>query len=336
MNKSDKILVTGAAGFIGSALVWKLNCSGYENIILTDRLESDDKWKNLLSLNYLDYFECDNLFQKLFSGQLDDIKYVFHLGACSSTTETNNTFLIQNNYEFTKILAEWCIKNGKKMIYASSAATYGDGSYGMNDGVDNLEKLRPLNMYGYSKHLFDLYAKKMDWFNGSNGLIGLKYFNVFGPNEYHKGSMRSLVNKAYSEISNTREVSLFKSYNPKYKHGEQLRDFIYVKDAVNMTIHLAKANSSGLFNIGSGLAHTWIDLVNPIFKSLNIEPKIKFVDMPDSIREKYQYYTCANIDRFINTGWDKITYTLENSVSEYVTNYLVKNKYLGENQYNYF
>ncbi len=323
--KNGTILVTGGAGFIGSALIWALNERGYDNILVSDCLESDEKWKNLVPLKFIDYFESDRLLEKL--GSLAEVKTVFHLGACSATTERNCRYLIENNYEYTKLLACWALKNKAKFVYASSAATYGDGSKGMDDKEPNLHKLRPLNMYGYSKQLFDLYAQRQGWLNR---IVGLKYFNVFGPNEDHKGDMRSVVNKAFGQIQETGKVKLFKSYHPNYKDGEQMRDFLYVKDAVDMTIHLAENKSRGIYNIGSGNANTWTSLVTPIFKALDLPVDIDIVDMPEHLRGKYQYFTQANIDKIKTTGYAGNKFTLEEAVTDYVSEYLKPGLKLGD------
>lgn len=330
MQASDRILVTGAAGFIGSALVWQLNREGFENIIISDILGTDEKWRNLVPLRYADYFEADRLLRELSSEELRETRYVFHLGACSATTETNASFLMENNYAYTKHLARWSISGNRRFTYASSAATYGDGSLGMKDEIEHLEALRPLNMYGYSKHIFDLLAKREGWFHQKNGLVGLKYFNVFGPNEDHKGDMRSVVHKAYAQIRDEHKVRLFKSHHPDYRDGEQRRDFVYVKDAVNMTLHLARSSASGLFNVGTGSASTWIDLVTPIFDSLETPIKIEFIDMPAALREKYQYHTCADTQRLKSTGWKDEIHSLQAAVSDYVSNYLIHGRRLGQ------
>jgi ADP-L-glycero-D-manno-heptose 6-epimerase len=326
VRTNDKILITGAAGFIGSALVWALNQQGFENLVLTDVLGSDEKWKNLVPLRYDDYLDASQLFDQL--PALDDVRYVFHLGACSATTERDASYLMENNYRYTKRLAEWALEGGRRFIYASSAATYGDGSRGMDDGHQHLASLRPLNMYGYSKHLFDLHAARHGWLDH---IVGLKYFNIFGPNEDHKGDMRSVVHKAHSQIRQTGSVSLFRSHHPDYKDGEQQRDFLYVKDAVAATIHLARTPSAaGLFNIGSGTASTWIELVTPIFSALGIPVNIDFIDMPEALRGKYQYHTRADVTRLLATGWPGPAHTLHAAVTDYVNHYLAPDSRLGQ------
>jgi ADP-L-glycero-D-manno-heptose 6-epimerase len=249
-----------------------------------------------------------------------------HMGACSATTEKDATYLIKNNYEFTKDLAIWSLTNKSRFVYASSAATYGDGSAGMEENETQLDNLRPLNMYGYSKHLFDLHAKRAGFLNK---IVGLKYFNVFGPNEDHKGDMRSLVHKSFAQVQSKGVIQLFKSYRKDFKDGEQKRDFLYVKDCVAMTLHLAATpKASGLFNIGSGEARTWIALADSVFAALNRDPEIQFIEMPESIRGKYQYFTQANISRLRATGYKEKITSLENAVADYVRNYLVHDKRL--------
>jgi len=326
-----RVLVTGGAGFIGSALVWALNHRGCERIVVCDRLGTDEKWRNLTPLRFADYVEADDLLPRLQSGALGKFDLVLHLGACSSTTERDAGFLIRNNYEFTKDLAVWALTRTKhrqkpRFVYASSAATYGDGSAGMEDDASQLDKLRPLNMYGCSKHLFDLHARRAGFLDR---VAGLKYFNVFGPNEDHKGDMRSLVHKSFGQVHETGIIRLFKSYRSDYRDGEQKRDFLYVKDAVAMTLHLAATpGANGLFNLGSGQARTWNDLANAVFAALKRKPNIQFIEMPEAIREKYQYFTQANLARLRATGYTAPVTSLEDAVSDYVRNYLVPDKRL--------
>jgi ADP-L-glycero-D-manno-heptose 6-epimerase len=328
MQTNDLILVTGAAGFIGSALVWELNRRGFERIIITDVLGTDEKWRNLVPLRFENYLDASDLLGNLESAALRDVRWIFHLGACSATTEKDASYLMENNFHYIRRLAEWALQCGRRMVYASSAATYGDGSQGMEDGHAHLECYRPLNMYGYSKHLFDLHAKRHSWLDR---LVGLKYFNIFGPNEDHKGEMRSVVHKAYAQIRNTGSVELFRSHRPEYRDGEQQRDFLYVKDAVNATIHLAThPQAAGIFNIGSGIASTWIDLVTPIFHSLDLPVSIQFIDMPEVLRGKYQYRTLADTSRLKSCGWTGPDYTLDAAVRDYVGHYLISDRRLGD------
>jgi ADP-L-glycero-D-manno-heptose 6-epimerase len=328
-----RILVTGGAGFIGSALVWALNQRGHSDIVITDLLGSDEKWKNLTPLKFADYVEAD-VFRRTLHQHAEAFgrfSAVFHLGACSSTTEKNAAYLIDNNYAYTKELASWSLAHGARFIYASSAATYGDGAQGMDDKDENLNRLRPLNMYGYSKQLFDLHAQRAGWLSR---IVGVKYFNVFGPNEDHKADMRSLVNKAYQQILATGRVQLFKSHKPEFKDGEQMRDFLYVKDAIEMTLHFAEnppgAKVGGLFNLGSGEANTWLTLTRAIFTALGREPKIDFIDMPEVLRGKYQYFTRADVGKLRAAGYARAMTPLTEAVKDYVQNHLVPGKKLGE------
>jgi ADP-L-glycero-D-manno-heptose 6-epimerase len=313
-----RVLVTGGAGFIGSALVWALNRRGCDNIVVCDILGTNEKWRNLSPLRFADYVEAEALLPRLQNSVLGKFDLVLHMGACSATTEKDATYLIKNNYEFTKDLAIWSLAHKTRFVYASSAATYGDGAAGMEDDDTKLDTLRPLNMYGYSKHLFDLHARFL------KKIVGLKYFNVFGPNEDHKADMRSLVHKSFAQVQNDSLIRLFKSYRKDFRDGEQKRDFLYVKDAVAMTLHLAaNKKAGGLFNIGSGEARTWIALANSVFAALGKKPKIEFIEMPETIRDKYQYFTQADISRLRAAGYrEKIT-SLENAVADYVQNYLI-------------
>ncbi|MCW8812468.1 MAG: ADP-glyceromanno-heptose 6-epimerase [Ignavibacteriaceae bacterium] len=322
------IVVTGGAGFIGSAVVWRLNELGETKIIVVDELGSDEKWKNLVSLKFDDFIHKDEFISMVLDDEVPfEINSIIHMGANSSTTEKDADFLFSNNYLYTKELAKYCLDKGIRYIYASSAATYGDGSLGFSDDENKLETLRPLNMYGYSKQLFDLWAKKNDAFKK---IVGLKYFNVYGPNEFHKGDMRSVVHKAFGQISDTGKVRLFKSMNSKYKDGEQLRDFIYIKDAVEMTLFfLDRSNVNGLFNVGTGKSRTWNDLVTSIFKATNKPVNIEYIDMPQHLRDKYQYFTEAKMEKIKKAGYAASSTSLEDGVTDYVKKYLLGKLYLG-------
>ena len=329
MLDNGKILVTGGAGFIGSAIVWGLNKRGVDNILIADFLERSEKWRNLTALRFKDYMEADDLALLLerTPGALHGVKTVFHLGASSSTTETNAAFLIRNNFEYTKRLAAWALANGARFVYASSAATYGALESDLSEKRD-LHSLRPLNMYGYSKQLFDVHASTEGYLDK---ITGLKYFNVFGPNEDHKGDMRSMVHKAFHQIRDTGKVRLFKSYRPDVKDGEQRRDFLYVKDAVEMTLHLADdPRRCGLFNIGSGLAASWLELSDAVFAAMGRSPEIEFIDMPETLRPKYQYFTKADIARLRASGYAQEVTPLREAVADYVTNYLQPGHKLGD------
>jgi len=322
------IVVTGGAGFIGSAIVWKLNQLGETKIIIVDELGTDEKWKNLVPLKFEDFEHKDDFISMIIERNTPlEISAIIHMGANSSTTEKDADHLFSNNYLYTKELANYCLEKNIRFIYASSAATYGDGALGFDDDENKLETLRPLNMYGYSKQLFDLWAKKNNVFNK---ITGLKYFNVYGPNEYHKGDMRSVVHKAFEQIRDTGKVRLFKSLNPKYKDGEQLRDFIYIKDAVDMTLFfLDNPNINGSYNLGTGKARTWNDLVTAIFKSLNKPVNIEYIDLPEHLREKYQYFTEANMSKIKKAGFNSSVTSLEDGVTDYVKSYLLGKKFLG-------
>ena len=321
------IVVTGGAGFIGSAIVWDLNQRGETDILIVDELGTDEKWKNLIGLKFEDFINKDLFLDQINSGKHHDVESIIHMGANSSTTEKDADSLLTNNYEYTKKLAEFCLWNDIRFIYASSAATYGDGSLGFDDDVNLCGKLRPLNMYGYSKNLFDLWAVRHDAFKE---IVGIKYFNVYGPNEYHKGDMRSVVHKAFEQVRDTGKVKLFKSRKPEYKDGEQKRDFVYVKDAVSMTLHFHEHKDRyGLYNVGSGNARSWNDLVNALFTSLNLPVNIEYIELPDHLADKYQYFTEANLKSIKQSGYNKPLSSLEDGVSDYVKKYLLGKQFLG-------
>ncbi len=328
---SARILVTGGAGFIGSALVWALNREGAEQVVIADRLGSDDKWRNLAALRFEDYLEADDLLPRLTAGGLGEFDLVLHMGACSSTTERDASYLARNNFEFTKLLAHWSLAHEARFVFASSAATYGDGASGMDDSDDSpaaLAHLRPLNAYGYSKLLFDQYAARAGMLER---ITGLRFFNIFGPNEAHKGDMRSLVHKAYGQILETGRVKLFRSYRPEYGDGEQQRDFLYVKDAVAMTLHLATSpEAAGLYNVGSGVASSWLELSGALFAALGRAPEIEFIEMPESIRDRYQYHTQADISKLRSTGYTPSVTPLIDAVSDYARGYLIPDRRLGD------
>jgi ADP-L-glycero-D-manno-heptose 6-epimerase len=321
------IIVTGGAGFIGSALIAELNRRQISDILVVDELGADQKWKNLRNLSFADYVEKDDFLDMVIEDKLDSpIDVVFHLGACSDTTETNASYLVKNNYEYSKLLAQWATDADIRFIYASSAATYGDGSAGFSDDEEKIEALRPLNMYGYSKHLFDMWARRAGLLSK---IVGLKYFNVFGPNEYHKGDMMSFVVKAFEQIKTTGKVRLFKSYRPEYADGEQVRDFLYVKDAVNMTLFFFdNPYINGIFNIGTGETRTWNDLVIAVFVGMGRKPNIEYIEMPASIRNQYQYFTQADLSKLRRAGYSKQITPLEDAIKDYVQNYLEKDLYL--------
>lgn len=318
---NERYIVTGGAGFIGSNLVAGLNQRGYENILVVDHLGSGNKWKNLSGLAFEDYLDKQDFLDLVTQGKVRDVKAVFHMGACSATTETDADYLMRNNYHYTRTLCEWALANGTRFIYASSAATYGDGAMGYSDEESLLPGLRPLNIYGYSKHLFDLWA----WRQGLlDQIVGLKFFNVYGPGEDHKGTMRSLVHKAFFEVLATGQIQLFRSYRNDIADGEQKRDFVFVRDAVRVALtFLDHPDRSGLFNCGTGEARTWLDLARALFSAMGRKPNICFTEMPENIRDKYQYHTQADLTKLRRAGFTEPFTSIEDGIHEYVTGYLV-------------
>ncbi len=329
------IIVTGGAGLIGSAVVQQLNERGREDILIVDHLGHTDKWRNLVPLRFMDYLEKDVFEHMLDAGSLAGrlpghrgLDAVIHLGACSATTEPDATYLIKNNFEYSRKLALAALADDARFIYASSAATYGDGENGFVDNDHELPLLRPMNMYGYSKQLFDLWALRQGLLNS---IVGIKYFNVYGPNEQHKGEMRSLVLKAYEQISATGTLRLFKSHRPEYGDGEQLRDFVYVKDAAEMTLHFLQAtDANGIFNVGGGTTVSWNRLAGAVFSAMGKTINIDYIDMPESIRDTYQYLTCAETSKIQAAGFTNPVLSVEEAVSDYIRNYLVPGKRLGD------
>ena len=319
---AKRIAVTGAGGFIGRNVVAELNARGYDDLLLVDSMGCEEKWRNLLGLRYEDILAPKEFLDSVEMGKVADLDAIIHLGACSATTERDADFLLQNNYRYTRTLCEWGLKTKTRFIYASSAATYGDGSNGYSDEDADLPILRPLNMYGYSKHMVDLWASKHNLFDR---IVGLKYFNVFGPYEDHKGDMRSMVHKSYGQIKKTGKVQLFKSYRPDYADGEQMRDFIYVKDAVAVTLHfLEHREECGLFNCGTGQARSWKDLMTAVFAAMGMPPQIEFIEMPEVLQGKYQYFTQASIAKLRKAGYATPFTPLEDAVRDYVVAYLAK------------
>ena len=325
------IIVTGAAGFIGSAFVWQLNTMGIEDIIVSDKLRTEDKWLNLAKRKYYDWVDKDDLFNYLETTS-EKITAIIHMGACSATTEKDADFLMENNYEYSKRLWEYAVEKDAVYIYASSAATYGDGERGYNDEIElsEHEDLRPLNKYGYSKKIFDVWALKQKktpkkWF-------GLKFFNVYGPQEYHKGRMASMVFHTFNQFSAEKEVKLFKSHKEEYKDGYQLRDFVYIKDITDIMYFLMTGENAanGVYNLGTGKARAFYELAKSTIESMNGDIKgIKFVDMPEDLRGKYQYFTEAKMEKLKKAGYKNSFTSLEEGVKDYVQNYLMKeDKYL--------
>ncbi len=323
------IVITGGAGFIGSALAWRLNQMGRTDLLLVDRLGETEKWRNLVGLNFLDYLDKDDFIVRLENGSLPQRpEAILHMGACSATTERDAGYLMENNYRYTARIARWWSGNSScRFIYASSAATYGDGSNGYVDDEDALDTLRPLNMYGYSKHLFDLLARREGWLTD---IVGLKYFNVYGPNENHKGDMRSVINKAYPDVRTRGVMRLFKSHREDYADGEQKRDFLYVKDAVEMTLYFLNPSApGGIYNIGTGKARSWNDVAGSLFAAAGVPKNVEYVPMPPELRGKYQYYTCASLDKLRAAGCRHESMSLEDAIEEYVCVYLDREEYLA-------
>ncbi len=324
--KDEKVVViTGAAGFIGSCTVKYLNEQGINNLLLVDDVKKTEKWKNLLNKKCIDFISRHDLFKWL-EGKEDIVKAFIHLGACSDTLEVDGNYLMENNFRYTVRLAEYAMSYGQRFIYASSAATYGDGMLGFSDDHAMLEDLQPLNLYGFSKYYFDLWAKQQGILNQ---VIGLKYFNVFGPNENHKGRMASMIFKMLPAAQNEGRIRLFKSSEPeRFGDGDQCRDFIYVKDAVRMTCDFLENNIGGIFNIGTGETTTWNLLAKAVFKALDKPAQIEYIDMPSDLSRQYQNYTCADMTKYKKqTGVNAICrYTIEDGVIDYVRNYLLEGK----------
>ncbi|MBU0468549.1 MAG: ADP-glyceromanno-heptose 6-epimerase [Candidatus Omnitrophica bacterium] len=328
------IVVTGAAGFIGSCIVSKLNEIGRDDLIIVDHLDdgllpsesNDVKSKNLTGKKFVKYFDKIEFINLVTRGKIGyDIEAVIHMGACSSTTGKDVKYYRENNFEYTEKLAKWALKNKMRFIYASSAATYGDGSIGYKDDVETIRKCKPLNLYGESKQQFDEWV--LD--NGViSEVVGLKFFNVFGPNEYHKGDMRSVVSKAYKTVAEEGKIDLFKSYHDIYKDGEQKRDFIYIKDAVSVVMFfLQNKDIGGIFNVGTGKARTWNALAKALFIAVDKSVNIKYVEMPESLRQKYQYFTQADMENLRSVGYSDPFTSLEDAIKDYVE-FLKDNLYL--------
>lgn len=316
-------IVTGGAGMIGSAMVWKLNEMGITDIIVVDNLSTSEKWKNLVNRTYEEYIHRDAFLEMVLHDEIPwEIDAIIHMGACSSTTEKDADFLMDNNLQYTKAMCEIALMKNARFINASSAATYGDGQFGFEDSLETMAKLKPLNMYGYSKQLFDLWAHRT---GRLDSIASLKFFNVYGPNEYHKGNMMSVVCKAFSQIGETKVMKLFKSYHPDYPDGGQKRDFVYVKDCVEaMWWLIENPQVNGLFNFGTGTARTWNDLANSVFAAMDIEPNIEYIEMPEVLRGKYQYFTEAPMKRLQDAGCPVVFRSLEEGAKDYVQNYLAK------------
>lgn len=320
------IVITGSAGFIGSALVGHLNREGYRDIVLVDDFSHPDKRPNFENKEYSEKVER-NVFFYWFDQNENRVQIIIHIGARTDTTEFDSSIFNELNVNYTKSIWKRCVKFGIPLIYASSAATYGLGEHGYSDSHDVVDKLKPLNPYGDSKNEFDKWAleqeeKPIFW-------AGLKFFNVYGPNEYHKGRMASVIFHAHRQIKETGKVKLFRSHNPDYKDGEQLRDFVYVKDVVKVCQFLMeKRPESGLYNLGTGKARTFLDLARATFSALDKEPNIEFIDTPEDIRDKYQYFTEADMSKLHRAGYPENFTSLEDGVADYVRKYLEKGRYM--------
>ncbi|MFA5324077.1 MAG: ADP-glyceromanno-heptose 6-epimerase [Smithella sp.] len=324
------IIITGGAGFIGSAFVWKLNQEGIDDIVIVDQLGADDKWKNLVNRRFIDYIHKDDFLEMIDTDMVPfEVDAIIHMGACSSTTERDADYLWHNNYVYTKLVAQWALERGIRFIYASSAATYGDGTKGFSDNHKTINELKPINMYGYSKQVFDLWVLRQKL---ENKVAGIKFFNVFGPNEYHKGDMSSVIFKAFHQIKETGKVNLFKSYKKEYKDGGQMRDFVYVKDCVNVMWWLLKnPKANGIFNLGTGKARNWNDLIKAVFTAMKKKSNIEYIAMPETLRNQYQYFTEAQMGKLKKAGCPVKFSSLEDSVRDYVVNYLQKSdQHLGK------
>ena len=320
------IVVTGAAGFIGSVLVGRLNQAGFNNLILVDDFSHTEKEMNLKKKRFIKKINRDDFFQ-WFDENPGEVEMVLHIGARTDTTEFNVAVFDILNLDYSKQIWLRCSEHNIPLIYASSAATYGMGEFGYDDNHSIVEKLKPLNPYGESKNDFDKWVLKQQ--SQPPFWAGLKFFNVYGPNEYHKGRMASVILHAFVQISKTGKVKLFRSHNPNFKDGEQLRDFVYVKDLVDVILFLMKNKpESGSYNLGTGKARTFVDLANATFVALDLKPVIEFIDTPEDIRDKYQYFTEANMKKLIKTGYTKSFQSLEEGIGDYVKNYLKTGNYL--------
>ncbi len=320
------IVITGAAGFIASCLIAKLNENNITDLILVDDFSFEKKTKNFETKKFLKKIERLD-FLNWFKENYSQVNYVLHIGARTDTTEKNQSVLNELNLNYTKTIWSICTTNNIPLMYASSAATYGLGENGYDDDETKIDLLKPLNLYGESKNDFDKWAIKQN--AQPNKWHGLKFFNVYGPNEYHKGRMASVIFHSFNQIKENNKIKLFRSHNPNYKDGGQLRDFVYVKDVVNVIWYLINTNvKNGIYNLGSGKARSFNDLAIATFKTLNKQPIIEFIDTPLDIRDKYQYFTEANMSKLINTGYSQKFTSLEDGVHDYITNYLNKNSIL--------
>lgn len=327
IGKDKIILLTGAAGFIGSYLLGFLNKQGYKNIIIADEFDEEDKWFNFDSKEFIEKVEREALFDWLKENK-PAVSFVFHLGARTDTTEFDYSIHEKLNVVYSKNIWNYCVANNIPLVYASSAATYGSGELGYNDDHELVEKLHPLNPYGVSKNEFDKWVLQQAQDNQPPFWAGLKFFNVYGPNEYHKGRMASVIFHSFNQVRSTGKVKLFKSHRPDFKDGQQLRDFIYVEDVAKVCSWLMDSSvPSGLYNLGTGKARTFEDLAKATFAAMGKEPVIEYIDMPEDIRDKYQYFTEANMSKLKQAGYTEKFYSLEEGVTDYVKNYLLPGSY---------
>jgi ADP-L-glycero-D-manno-heptose 6-epimerase len=312
-----RIAVTGAAGFIGSAFLWQLNKEGISDILAVDVGEDKKNGPNIRDKRITGYIERDKFLELAVSDRLDrGIDMIVHLGACADTTEPDMDYLNRNNYLYSKELATWALKHNRLFFYASSAATYGAGELGYSDNDERIPLLKPLNAYGMSKHLFDMWILENKL---AGKVVGFKFFNVYGPNEYHKQDMRSMVNKGYYQIKETGRLRLFKSYMPGYHDGGQKRDFIYIKDTLAiMWYFMNNPDKKGIFNVGTGHAHTWNELAIALFRALGIEPDIEYIEMPENIKDRYQYFTQADLSKLRSVGCGHTCIGIYDAVKDYV------------------
>lgn len=331
-----RIIITGGAGFIGSALLWGLNERGITNVLLVDDIEHDEKEKNIGALQYEELVSIKEFRDKLLAGDYNQagVEAIFHMGACSSTTEKNWEYLLDNNVEYSKDVIRWCFDRGVRCVYASSGATYGDGSCGYSDDHSLFDELKPLNLYGKSKLMVDIWARDGGYLNK---VVGLRYFNVFGPNEYHKEGMASVMCKKFPQMRAEGVIELFRSNSPDFADGEQKRDFLYIKDAVAATLHfLDHKDLAGVYNVGTGKAETWNAVAKAMFTALRPaegkQPKtnIRYVDMPVNLRDQYQNFTQADITKLRKSGFKQLFTPLDKAVRDYVVNYLNGGRCLGE------
>jgi len=316
------IIITGGAGFIGSVLSQHVSRQGVKDLFVVDKLNKPCKKKNMSGMSIKEFIDRDVFLERLESGSFGKVDVVIHMGACTDTTEANMDYLLKQNYEYSKRLCSWCLNNGTRFIYASSASVYGDGKNSFSDGDELTSRLKPLNKYGLSKLMFDQWLIENNYVNS---VAGLRFFNVFGPNEYHKGNMSSIIYRSFPAAKKDSVVRLFKSYMKGIKDGDQRRDFIYVKDVVKVVdLFMQNKNINGIFNVGTGKARSFNELGAALLTSLNKKVRIEYFDMPDEIKPNYQYFTEADMTKLRSVGYKHEFTSLENAITDYVQNYLIK------------